>query len=125
MSARPAGAWESSIRSRCRAISVDARAAVAQPCSVLPSCLPPRRWYLFSVQQAVLVLLLSGVSLRRCADIVGTLWGPARSTMRRWRLGLEARHAQFSFHLLTAHRTGGMVLDSRVNGGPMPGPMNG
>jgi hypothetical protein len=70
-------------------------------CSRLPSCLPPRRWYLFSIQQSVLALLLADVSLKKCADTVGTIWGPARSTMRRWWSGLRERHDQFSFHLLT------------------------
>ena len=33
-------------------------------CSRLPSCLPPRRWHLWSAQAAVLLGLLSGASLR-------------------------------------------------------------
>jgi hypothetical protein len=72
-------------------------------CSTLPSCLPPRHWYLWSIQQAVLVLLLAGVSLHRCADIVGAIWGPSRSTARRWRGWLSKQHLLFSHHLLTAH----------------------
>jgi hypothetical protein len=72
-------------------------------CSRLPSCLPARRWYLWSIQQSVLMLVLAGTSLKKCADIVGTIWGPARSTMRRWSSWLRERHAQFSFHLLTDH----------------------
>ena len=53
-------------------------------CSRLPSCIAPRRWYLWSVQQAVLLCLLSGISLEECA----TKWahlGPAPSTMRTLR----------------------------------------
>src|ERR1700730_7388581 len=40
-------------------------------CSLLPSCLPPRRWYLWGVQAAVLLGLLSGASLRECAHTSG------------------------------------------------------
>jgi transposase-like protein len=64
-------------------------------CSRLPSCLPPRRWYLWRVQQAVLLCLLSGASLRKCANAPG----PARSTMRRWWQWLQQRHEQLAFHL--------------------------
>jgi hypothetical protein len=31
-------------------------------CSVLPECIPPRRWYLWSMQYVVLLLVLSGMS---------------------------------------------------------------
>jgi transposase-like protein len=64
-------------------------------CSTLPSCLPPRRWYLWSVQQAVLLGLLSGASLRECAKTSG----PARSTARRWWQWLQQRHEPLAFHL--------------------------
>jgi Domain of unknown function (DUF6431) len=64
-------------------------------CSRVPSCLPPRRWHLWSVQQAVLVSLLAGVSLRECAHTTGR----ARSTVRRWWHWLQERHELFAFHL--------------------------
>jgi transposase-like protein len=64
-------------------------------CSRLPSCLPPRRWYLWSAQAAVLLGLLSGASLRECADISGR----ARSTVRRWWQWLQQRHETLAFHL--------------------------
>jgi len=35
-------------------------------CSRLPACIPPRRWYDWFVQQAVLLLLLCGASLGQC-----------------------------------------------------------
>ncbi|MBE0548932.1 MAG: hypothetical protein IH627_15050 [Rubrivivax sp.] len=38
--------------------------ACARTCSRLPACIAPRRWYDWLVQQAVLVLLLGGSSLR-------------------------------------------------------------
>jgi len=60
-----------------------------------PVCLPPRRWYAWSVQAAVLLSLLSGVSLRECADTSGC----ARSTVRRWWQWLQQRHEQLAFHL--------------------------
>ncbi len=68
-------------------------------CSGVPSCLPPRRWYLWSVQAAVLLELLSGASLRECAATSGR----ARSTVRRWRQWLQQRHEQLAFHL-RSHR---------------------
>ena len=37
-------------------------------CSVLPECIPPRRWYLWDIQQVALLLLLSEESLRACAN---------------------------------------------------------
>ena len=67
-------------------------------CSALPSCMAPRRWYLWSVQQVILVCLLAGVSLERCA----AQWaerGPALSTMRRWWRWLKGRHMEFAFYL--------------------------
>jgi transposase-like protein len=74
-------------RFRCR--------SCRRTCSRLPSCLPPRRWYHWSVQQAVLLCLLSGASLRKCANTLG----PARSTMRRWWQWLQQRHEPLAFHL--------------------------
>jgi transposase-like protein len=49
-------------------------------CSVLPECLPPRRWYLWAVQQVALEQLLSGASLR----VVARAIAPSRHTLRRW-----------------------------------------
>jgi transposase-like protein len=47
------------------------------------------------MQQIVLLLLLAGVSLRQgCLQT-----GCARSTLRRWRVWLQARSAQLSFFL--------------------------
>lgn len=48
--------------------------------SVLPECIPPRRWYLWSVQHLVLLLLVWGNSLRTVASCTP----PGRSTCRRW-----------------------------------------
>ncbi len=50
-------------------------------CSTLPECLPPRRWYLWSVQQAALALLLAG---RHTPPWTRHFQYPARATIRRW-----------------------------------------
>lgn len=67
-------------------------------CSSLPSCIAPRRWYLWIVQQVVLVYLLAGASLESGATQCASL-GPAVSTMQRWWRWLKRRHDEFSFHL--------------------------
>lgn len=66
-----------------------------QTCSSLPSCVPPRRWYIWEVQAAVLALLLEGGSLNECAR----QFLPSRRTARRWWRWLEARHALFADRL--------------------------
>jgi transposase-like protein len=64
-------------------------------CSRLPACIAPRRWYDWFVQQAVLLLLLGGCSLRHCAQCTGR----ARRTVRRWWTWLHDRGEQFAFWL--------------------------
>lgn len=64
-------------------------------CSRLPSCIAPRRWYPWIVQQAALALLLNGSSLRKAARMSR----PGRHTIRRWWCWLEDRFSQYSFHL--------------------------
>jgi transposase-like protein len=60
-------------------------------CSVLPECLPPRRWYLWEVQQAALLLLILGKSLYTAAkELV-----PSRYTIGRWLLRFKE---QFCLH---------------------------
>jgi hypothetical protein len=66
-----------------------------QTCSRLPSCIAPRRWYLWVVQQAVFALLLSGSSFREAARQCQ----PGRRTISRWWHWLEARFDQYRFHL--------------------------
>jgi transposase-like protein len=54
--------------------------ACKKTCSVLPECMPPRRWYLWDIQQAALELYLVGCSLRAiAAQLV-----PDRRTIGRW-----------------------------------------
>ena len=69
--------------------------ACARTCSRLPACIAPRRWYDWAVQQAVLVLLLGGMSLHGCARCSGL----ERRTVRRWRDWLGERGEQFAFFL--------------------------
>jgi hypothetical protein len=55
-------------------------------CSTLPECIPPRRWYLWAVQQALLVLLCAGVSLAKAShDLL-----PCEATLGRWWRGWQA-----------------------------------
>lgn len=54
-------------------------------CSVLPECIPPKRWYLWDEQQASLLLLLAGKSLNVAAEEVM----PSRHTIKRWLKGLK------------------------------------
>lgn len=49
-------------------------------CSVLPEAIPPRRHYLWDVQQLVLFLLASGISINKTAK----LFTPSRQTIQRW-----------------------------------------
>lgn len=61
-------------------------------CSVLPECIPPRRWYLWEVQQTVLLLLFAGVS----ATAISQSHAPGRWTIRRWLKNLRERFTEFS-----------------------------
>lgn len=54
--------------------------------SVLPECIPPRRWYPWLVQQAILTGFLANKSLR----FMNKTLEPARSTCRRWWRSLKA-----------------------------------
>lgn len=49
-------------------------------CSVLPECIPPRRWYLWLIQQAVFLLYLAGIRIFAIAKTVL----PSRQTIGRW-----------------------------------------
>jgi hypothetical protein len=59
-------------------------------CSTLPECIPPRRWYLWSVQQAALQLRLAAVSLLAASAQLP----PSRKTLRRWWQRLKAGFAE-------------------------------
>ena len=49
-------------------------------CSVLPQCIPPRRWYLWLTQQAILTFVIADGGLRTASN----KYGMYRSTIRRW-----------------------------------------
>ncbi len=49
--------------------------------SVLPECISPRRWYLWSIQQTAWLMVLSGQSIRS----ISALLKPSRRTIARWR----------------------------------------
>lgn len=66
-----------------------------QTCSVLPECIPPRRWYLWAVQQSVFTLLLAGCSIRHISEQVP----PRRRTIQRWQARWKERFDLHSFHL--------------------------
>lgn len=55
-------------------------ASCARTCSVLPQCIPPRRWYLWDAQQRSFLLWLQSASYRHAAKGVG----PSRHTVARW-----------------------------------------
>ena len=59
--------------------------------SVLPECIPPKRWYLWDVQQAALLLLLGDKSLNSSAKEIK----PSRHTVKRW---IERFKEQFHLH---------------------------
>ncbi len=64
-------------------------------CSRLPSCIPPRRWYLWRIQQTALILILSGASLHKAARQSQ----PGRRTIGRWWHWIHERYAEHSLHL--------------------------
>ncbi len=55
--------------------------------SVLPECIPPRRWYLWETQQEAVLLLFLGSSARSVEQQVK----PSRHTIKRWAAWLIAQ----------------------------------
>ena len=101
---RSAGAGESLnpvavLRFLCRACE--------RTCSRLPACIAPRRWYDWAVQQFVLLMLLAGCSVHRCAVRTGR----ERHTVRRWRSWLRERGEAFAFFLRSRHPEFGRFAD--------------
>ncbi len=63
-----------------------------QSCSVLPECIPPRRWYLWSIQQVMLLRLLSGrLSIEQSLPHARSIW--------RWWVRLRDRFKRHQFKL--------------------------
>lgn len=66
-------------------------ASCRKTCSILPECIPPKRWYLWDVQQAALLLLLGDKSLNAASEKIV----PSRYTIKRWLTSLKE---QFLLH---------------------------
>lgn len=76
-------------------------------CSVLPECIPPRRWYLWLVQQAVFLLKLYRHPCRQ----INRQLKPSRHTISRWWRQWQERHGEFSFGLQTLRPQWGYSSD--------------
>ncbi len=73
--------------------------ACRHTCPRLPSCIPPRRWHLWEVQQIVLLLALTETSLSALAHHFAPRNGPARSKLRRWKAWLSDAPLSWVLHL--------------------------
>jgi transposase-like protein len=76
-----------------------------ETCSTLPECIPPRRWYLWQVQQAALILMLAATSLQATSRQLL----PSRKTLRRWRQRLKDCFVDHAFCLRGRHPELGRV----------------
>ena len=56
--------------------------------SVLPECIAPRRWYMWEIQQIVLLTMLSGKSVNAASKLAAV----SRQTCRRWWHSLNQRY---------------------------------
>lgn len=63
-------------------------------CSVLPECIPSRRWYLWLIQQTALLLQLAGTSFNKISQKIK----PSRWTISRW---VKRLKDQFQYHTIT------------------------
>lgn len=66
-------------------------------CSVLPECIPPRRWYLWAIQQVALQLFFSGMSFNKISQQLK----PSRWTISRWLNRLKDKFQEHALHLKT------------------------
>lgn len=60
-------------------------------CSALPECIPPKRWYLWAIQQIIFTLFLIGNSIYD----ISKKYLPSRHTISRW---IERFKQQFQLH---------------------------
>jgi transposase-like protein len=65
--------------------------ACRRTCSVLPECIPPRRWHQWFIQSAALTAVLLQSSYRKAAASLRV----SRRTVRRWLYELRERHTEF------------------------------
>jgi len=63
-------------------------------CSVLPECIPPRRWYLWMTQQLILLQLLLKNSFNATHQSQTPPFRPSRSTIKRWWHRLQEQFQQ-------------------------------
>jgi len=63
-------------------------------CSVLPECIPPKRWYLWILQQQILLRLLLGSSVHAAHQSHAPPITPSRSTIARWWRRLQEQFQQ-------------------------------
>lgn len=66
-------------------------------CSVLPECIAPARWYMWQIQQIVILACLAGKSLRAMARENM----PSRHTIKRWWSRLQDQFTKHSDLLKT------------------------
>jgi len=64
-------------------------------CSSLPECIPPRRWYLWTIQAIAIWGSLQGKSLRQLAQ----QHLPSRQTISRWKQRLVGCLSRHQLHL--------------------------
>ena len=69
--------------------------------SMLPECIPPRRWYLWSMQESVLKMFLLGHSYNKISKVLGL----SRHTVSRWIARLQSRY-RFHRDALCTHFPG-------------------
>lgn len=77
-------------------------------CSPLPECIPPRRWYLWMVQQSVIQEWLSGKSWY----VISQKLKVARSTCRRW---IQHLQDNFLLHADTLKNVAGSLGEHLVH----------
>lgn len=70
-------------------------------CSTLPEYIPPRRWYYWVAQQAVLLLIMLGNRVQAVCDELSKQWlaAPSIDTIYRWWRELKQQFLIHQFHL--------------------------
>jgi transposase-like protein len=75
--------------------------------SALPECIPPRRWYLWKVQQAAILLFLLGKSARAVEKQVKV----SRHTVKRWAAWLMVQFRSHKDALCTHYLSFGLFSE--------------
>ncbi len=78
-------------------------------CSCLPEVIPPRRHYLWDIQQLALLLAVTGVSLNQ----VARWFRPSRHSLRRWWRRCQSCFSLQAFHLRSCFPTLGRSVGIR------------